>query len=201
MTKPLVNNVLFYNKRNKRINDYLSKAARYIINYCINNDIGNIVLGYNSDFQKDSKLSKQVNQSFVSLPIGKLKDKLSYLSELYGINLILQEESYTSKASFLDEDDIPVYNKNNDDCNNDVVSGGNNNNYKFSGTRIKRGLYKSSNGTLINADINGSLNTLKKALLNTNNNNTSSKANDYKLILSNLCIVGHVDIPERIRLA
>ena len=168
-------------KRNKRINDYLSKTARYIINYCISNDIGNIVLGYNPKIQKDSKLSKQVNQSFTIIPIGKLKDKLSYLSELYGINLILQEESYTSKASFLDEDEIPSYGK--DD------------NYNFSGSRIKRGLYKTSKGTLINADINGSLNILKKALI------TASKADDYKLILSNLCIVGHVDVPKRIRLA
>ena len=168
-------------KRNKRINDYLSKTSRYIINYCINNDIGNIVLGYNPDIQKDSKLSKQVNQSFTIIPIGKLKDKLTYLSELYGINLILQEESYTSKASFLDNDDIPTY--------------GTNDNYEFSGSRIKRGLYKSSNGILINSDINGSLNILKKALLNT------SKADDYKNILSNLCIVGHVDVPKRIRLA
>ena len=180
-------------KRNKRINDYLSKTARYIINYCINNDIGNIVLGYNSDFQKKSNIGKSNNQSFTFLPLGKLKDKLSYLSELYGIHLILQEESYTSKASFLDNDDIPVYNKN----NNDSI----NNNYKFSGTRIKRGLYKSSKGILINADINGSLNILKKALLNTNNNNITSKADDYKQLLSNLCIAGFVDIPKRIRLA
>ena len=177
-------------KRNKRINDYLSKTARYIINYCINNDIGNIVLGYNSDFQKDSKLSKQVNQSFVSLPIGKLKDKLSYLSELYGINLILQEESYTSKASFLDNDEIPVY-------KNSIDNNDSNNSYKFSGTRIKRGLYKTSNGTLINADINGSLNILKKALISYN----TSKADDYKQLLSNLCIAAYVDTPKRIRLA
>ena len=186
-------------KRNKRINDYLSKCARFIINYCLDNDIGSIVLGYNPEIQKKSNIGKANNQSFVSLPLGKLKDKLTYLSELYGINLILQEESYTSKASFLDEDDIPVYNKNNDDCNNDgsnnnVVSG-DNNNYKFSGKRISRGLYKSSNGTLINADINGSLNILKKALLNT------SKANDCKNILKNLCIAGQVDVPKRIRLA
>ncbi|MDO4940633.1 MAG: transposase [Erysipelotrichaceae bacterium] len=173
-------------KRNKRINDYMSKCARYIINYCLDNDIGNIVLGYNLDFQRNSKLSKQNNQSFTSIPIGKLKDKLTYLSELYGINLIIQEESYTSKASFLDNDDIPTY-KSNDTDNND--------NYKFSGSRIKRGLYKTSNGTLINSDINGSLNILKKALLNT------SKADDCKNILNNLCIVGHVDVPVRIRLA
>ena len=177
-------------KRDKRINDYMSKTARYIINYCINNNIGNIVLGYNPNIQKDSKLSKQVNQSFVSLPIGKLKDKLTYLCELYGINLILQEESYTSKASFLDKDDIPTYSK-----NDNVDDKDSNNNYKFSGSRIKRGLYKTSDGILINADINGSLNILKKALLNT------SKADDYKSILSNLCIVGLVDVPRRIRLA
>ena len=169
------------------------RSTRYIINYCINNDIGNIVLGYNSDFQKKSNIGKSNNQSFTSLPLGKLKDKLSYLSELYGIHLILQEESYTSKASFLDNDDIPVYNKN----NNDSI----NNNYKFSGTRIKRGLYKSSKGILINADINGSLNILKKALLNTNNNNITSKADDYKQLLSNLCIEAYVDTPRRIRLA
>ena len=170
-------------KHNKRINDYMSKTAKYIINYCLDNDIGNIVLGYNKDFQKNSKLSKQNNQSFTNIPIGKLKDKLTYLSELYGINLILQEESYTSKASFLDEDVIPTYGK--DD------------NYMFSGSRIKRGLYKTSDGTLINSDINGSLNILKKALLSYN----TSKADDCKQTLNNLCIVGHVDVPVRIRLA
>ena len=132
--------------------------------------------------QKDSKLSKQVNQSFVSLPIGKFKDKLTYLSKLYGIKLILQEESYTSKASFLDEDDIPTY--------------GTNDNYEFSGSRIKRGLYKSSKGILINADINGSLNILKKALISYN----TSKADDCKNILNNLCIAAYVDTPKRIRL-
>ena len=180
--------LLLLDKRNKRINDYLSKTAKYIINYCIDNDIGNIALGYNPNIQSKSNIGKANNQTFVSLPIGKLKDKLSYLSELYGINLILQEESYTSKASFLDNDDIPTYGK--DD------------NYKFSGSRIKRGLYKTSNGILINADTNGSLNILKKALLNTNNNNNiTSKTDDCKLILSNLCIVGHVDVPKRIRLA
>lgn len=177
-------------KRNKRINDYLSKAARYIINYCIDNEIGNIVLGYNKDFQRKSKLSKQFNQNFTNVPIGKLKDKLTYLSELYGIKLIIQEESYTSKASFLDEDEIPEY-KANDSSR-----------YCFSGSRIKRGLYKTSKGALINADINGALNILKKALLNKENSSKiTSKADDYKIILSNLCIEGRVDVPERIRLA
>ena len=175
-----LNQYKLLDNRNKRINDYMSKTAKYIINYCLDNSIGNIILGYNKDIQKDAKLSKQSNQSFKALPLGKLKDKLSYLSELYGINLILQEESYTSKASFLDNDQIPIYGK--DD------------NKVFSGTRIKRGLYRTSSGRLINADINGSLNILKKAL-------STSKADDYKSMLSNLCIAGHVDVPKRIRLA
>ena len=175
-----LNQYKLLDNRNKRINDYMSKTAKYIINYCLDNSIGNIILGYNKDIQKETKLSKQNNQSFKVLPLGKLKDKLTYLSELYGINLILQEESYTSKASFLDNDQIPVYGK--DD------------NKVFSGTRIKRGLYRTSSGRIINADINGSLNILKKAL-------STSKADDYKSILSNLCIAGHVDVPKRIRLA
>ena len=175
-----LNQYRLLDKRNKRINDYISKSARYIINYCLENSIGNIILGYNKDIQKETKLSKQSNQTFKALPLGKLKDKLTYLSELYGINLILQEESYTSKASFLDNDQIPVYGK--DD------------NKVFSGSRIKRGLYRTSSGKLINADINGSLNILKKAL-------STSKADDYKAILSSLCIAGHVDVPKRIRLA
>ena len=164
--------LLLLDKRNKRINDYISKSCRYIINYCIDNDIGNIILGYNPDIQKEANIGKANNQSFVSIPIAKLKDKLTYLSKLYGINLILQEESYTSKASFFDEDEIPTYSKNDDYSSS----------YIFSGNRIKRGLYKTSSGILINADINGSLNILKKALLNT------SKADDCKNILNSLCI-------------
>lgn len=170
--------------RNNRINDYISKAARHIANYCIGNDIGNIVLGYNPDIKKEANIGKANNQSFASIPIAKLKDKLAYLSRLYGINLILQEESYTSKASFLDNDEMPAYGK---DGNSPCI---------FSGSRIKRGLYKASSGTLINADINGSLNILKKALIN-----NTSKADDCKNILDNLCIAGHVDVPKRIRLA
>ena len=100
--------------------------------------------------QKDSNIGRINNQNFVNIPFGKLKDKLSYLSQYYDICLIKQEESYTSKASFFDRDDIPVYN---DDHTK---------NYVFSGTRVKRGLYQTSNGMCINADINGALNILKK---------------------------------------
>ena len=161
-------------KRNNRINDYISKCARHIINYCLDNSIGNIVIGYNPTLQKDSSIGKRNNQTFVNIPFGRLKDKLEYLSEYYGIHLIKQEESYTSKASFFDRDDIPVYN---DDHPKE---------YSFSGTRVKRGLYKTSNGMCINADVNGALNILKKSNV---------------VSLTALYARGQVDSPLRIRIA
>ena len=161
-------------KRNRCVSDYLSKAARLIINYCLNNDIGNIVVGYNETFQKDVALGKLTNQSFVEIPYGRLRDKLEYLCTLYGINYIKQEESYTSKASFFDKDDIPLYNADNPK------------DYSFSGTRVKRGLYKTRSGKTLNADINGALNILKK-----------SSVVDLSVLYSR----GDVDTPVRVRLS
>ena len=89
-------------KRKNQVNDYISKCARHIINYCLDNSIGNIVIGYNPTLQKESNLGRSNNQTFVNIPFGRLKDRLEYLSEYYGIHLIKQEESYTSKASFFD---------------------------------------------------------------------------------------------------
>ncbi len=96
-------------------------------------------------------MGKQNNQNFVNIPFGKLREKLEYLCKLYGMNYVEQEEGYTSKASFFDYDSIPVYNADNPQM------------YIFSGTRIKRGLYKCANGKTINADINGALNILRKS--------------------------------------
>ena len=138
-------------KRNNRVNDYMNKTARKIINYCLNNDIGNIVLGYNNDFQRNSNVGSINNQNFVNIPYSKLRDKLEYLSKLYGIEFKLQEESYTSIASFFDRDEILIYNKDNSQ------------EYIFSGKRIKRGLYKTKKGYLLNADCNGALNILRKS--------------------------------------
>ena len=160
-------------KRNNRVNDYLSKAARTIVNYCLNNDIGKLVLGYNEDFQRNSNIGRINNQNFVNIPYGKLRDKLTYLCKLYGIEFKLQEESYTSKASFFDKDEIPIYDK------------GNLQKYIFSGKRIKRGLYRTSKGKLINADCNGALNILRK-----------SKVVDLSVLYNR----GELDTPKRIRI-
>lgn len=138
-------------KRNNRISDILHKSCKYIINYCIDNNIDTVVCGMNKDFQRYSNLGKVNNQKFTQIPFGKIRDILNYLCELNGINFIEQEESYTSKASFWDRDEIPVFS-----FESKV-------NYDFSGKRVHRGLYRSKNGMLLNADLNGSLNILRKS--------------------------------------
>lgn len=160
--------------RNNKVNDYMNKTARIIIDYCISNDIGTLIAGYNVTFQRNSHIGKQNNQNFVNIPYGHLRDKLSYLFELNGIVYIEQEESYTSKASFWDNDNIPVYNNDNPK------------EYEFSGSRIHRGLYKTAGGKVLNADINGALNIMRK-----------SRVVDLKVLYSR----GEVDTPVRIRIA
>ena len=126
----------------------MNKAARKVIDYCIDNDIGTLVVGYNETSQKDSNIGRRNNQTFVNIPYGKLRDKLEYLCELNGIMLVMQEKSYTSKASFWDKDVIPVYKS--DDAEE----------YHFSRKRIHRGQYRTASGQVLNADVNGALNIL-----------------------------------------
>lgn len=141
-------------KRNNRVNDVIKKSARYIVNYCIQNNIGTLVVGYNADFKRNSNIGKTNNQNFVQIPIGNLRQQLSFLCWKYNIEYIEQEESYTSKSSFLDNDVLPVYKA------EKPYEGG------FSGKRIKRGLYQSEDGTILNADVNGAANILRKCKQN-----------------------------------
>lgn len=163
-----------WNKRNNRVNDYLSKSARIIINYCLENNIGTLVCGYNNDFQRNSDIGKKNNQNFVNIPFSKLQSKLEYLCEFYGIKYVDQEESYTSKASFFDMDIIPEYKE------KDNIE------YSFSGKRVRRGMYKTLKGYILNADVNGALNILKK-----------SKVVDLEVLYHR----GEVDTPVRIRVS
>jgi len=165
---------LISRKRKNKVDDYINKTCRYIINYCLINDIGTLVIGYNQSFQSKINLGKKNNQIFTQLPFGKIREKLEYLCKRYNINYILQEESYTSKASFFDNDDLPIYNADNPQT------------YEFSGKRIKRGLYQTKNNYLFNADCNGALNILRK-----------SKAVDLTI----LCHRGELDTPKRIRIS
>jgi IS605 OrfB family transposase len=136
--------------RKNRMNNYFNNTVKYITDYCIKNNIGTIVLGYNLNQKKSINIGKQNNQNMAMIPLMKLRQKLESKCELLGIKLIKQEESYTSKASSIDLDIIPVYEKEN------------NENYVFSGKRIVRGLYKTSNNQLLNADLNGAINILRK---------------------------------------
>ena len=138
-------------KRKLRVNDYISKACRKVVNYCLQHDIGILVCGYNVTFQQSPHMGNITNQNFVNIPYGEIRRKLEYLCEIYGIEYVEQEESYTSKASFWDKDEIPVYNADNPQ------------NYEFSGKRIHRGLYRTSTGFKFNADVNGALNILRKS--------------------------------------
>jgi len=140
-------------KRNNRVNDYLNKTARIIINYCVENSIGNIVVGYNPDWKRNIDIGKKNNQNFVNIPHGNLRQKLDYLCERYGINYVEQEESYTSKSDFFANDDLPTWNADNPK------------EYNFSGKRISRGQYQSNCGKTVNADCNGALNILRKSNL------------------------------------
>ena len=160
--------------RNNKVNDYMNKTARKIIDYCIHNNIGTLVVGYSETFQHNSHIGKQNNQNFVNIPYGQLSNKLEYLCKLNDIVFVKQEESYTSKSSFWDRDDLPVYNADNPK------------EYPFSGRRLHRGLYKTASGKTINADVNGALNIMRK-----------SSFVDMNILYSR----GEVDTPIRIRIA
>ena len=138
-------------KRNNKIKDYFHKASRYIVNQLVNQSINTLIIGKNDGWKQETNIGNVNNQNFTSIPHQMFINQLKYKCQLEGINVIEQEESYTSKVSFFDNDFIPVYGQ------NDEL-------FKSSGKRIKRGLYKVSSGLVLNADINGSLNIMRKYL-------------------------------------
>ena len=136
-------------KRNRQMRDAVNKAARVVVNHCLKNNIGIIIFGWNKGQKNESNMGKKNNQKFVPIPTAKLKDRIQELSTQYGIRFIETEESYTSQASNLDLDDIPVY--------GEKPEG-----WKASGRRVKRGLYRSATGIEFNADINGAIGIARK---------------------------------------
>lgn len=134
--------------RENQINNYFHKVTHHFVNYCIANDIDTVIIGRNQQWKDNINLGKRVNQNFVSIPFGRLYDLLKYKLKLKGISYIETEESHTSKCSFIDREEI---------CHHD----------SYAGRRIKRGLFKSKEGKKYNADINGSLNILRKYMTKT----------------------------------
>lgn len=140
-------------KRNHQMRDGINKAAKLIIDHCLKYGIGTLVIGWNEGFKESANMGRVNNQKFVQMPLGKLKDRLKQLCNLHGIRFVETEEAYTSKSSFLDGDSLPKY--------GEKPVG-----WKASGKRVERGLYRSANGSIVNADLNGSANILRKVASN-----------------------------------
>ena len=144
-------------KRDRFFRDYFYKVSHNILRYAVENDIDTIVVGKNQEWKQNIDIGKHNNQTFTAIPFARFTFIFKLLCAKYGIQYIETEESYTSKASFLDMDEIPTYGESNEK-------------HTFSGRRIKRGIYKSSNGTKLNADINGASNIIRKAIPTAFNN-------------------------------
>lgn len=144
-------------KRNRQMRHAVNKAARIVINHCVENKIGNVVFGWNKGQKQEANMGKKNNQQFVQVPTFRLKERIKQLCYIYNIRFIETEESYTSKSSFLDSDFVPTFGEKpvSEACPKGIG-------WKPSGMRVKRGLYRVSCGMLINADANGAGNILKK---------------------------------------
>lgn len=134
-----------YRKRKHKINDFLHKASHYLINHAVTNKIDTLVIGYNQGWKQEIELGKVNNQKFVQIPFLTLLNQIKYKAQLKGIQVIIINESYTSKCSFLDNEPIQKQ-------------------ASYKGKRLCRGLFKSEQGKLINADVNGALNILRKVI-------------------------------------
>lgn len=138
-----------YNKRSRRLTDLTHKITTQLVNQLDSHNIDTVIFGHNIGQKQDINLGKVTNQNFVQIPCTQMMNQLQYKCELRGIRFIVTEESYTSKCSFIDEESI---------CKHP----------NYQGKRLKRGLFETSNGKLINADVNGSLNIGRKYLTKVN---------------------------------
>ena len=137
-------------KRNRQVRDRINKAAKIVINHCLESNIGTVIFGWNQR-QKDSiNLGPKNNSEFVPIPTARLKDRIAQLCEEYGIAFHEVNESYTSKTSYLDGDYLPN------------IEGEKPKDWKPSGRRTKRGLYRTANNWYINADSNAAANLIRR---------------------------------------
>jgi putative transposase len=138
-------------KRHDRIKDAFHKMSRFVVDYAVAHEISKIVIGHNIAWKQESNMGRRNNQNFVFLPHSTLIAMIQYKAKAVGIEVIVTEESYTSKASALDGDFIPTFG---------AIQG--DEKPTFSGKRVKRGLYVAKDGTKLNADVNGAMNILRK---------------------------------------
>jgi len=136
-------------KRNRRMRDAINKAARLVVNYCLKHSIGRVIFGWNKGQKQECQMGKVNNQNFVAIPTGRLKERMAELCQHYGIEFVEVDEAYSSQASFLDGDELPNVGEKPDG-------------WQASGKRVKRGLYQTAKGWLVNADANAGANLLGK---------------------------------------
>ena len=148
-TSKLINQLMY--KREEQLRNYIGYYTNQLIEILKKEKISKLIVGYNKNWKQNINIGKANNQNFVNIPFRKILDILRYKLEENGIECKEQEESYTSKSSYLDNDNIPTYQKGNLQAT------------IFSGKRITRNLYQSKQGKIINADLNGALNILKKS--------------------------------------
>ncbi|OKY77493.1 MAG: IS605 OrfB-like transposable element containing RNAse H-like and Zn finger domain [Candidatus Methanohalarchaeum thermophilum] len=160
-----------FRDRDNYIHDYLNKATKAIVDYCRENKIEKVFCGDGKGWKQEINLGDNNNEKFVQIPFDKFKQKLKHKLEFYDIEFKLVNESYTSKCSFLDNEPIEHHEN-------------------YTGTRMERGLFKTNDGALINADINGALNIAKKG---------SKEIDKGKPETSGVGSSGVVDTPRRIR--
>lgn len=139
-------------KRYFRLENYFHHVSKFLIQVCIKHNIGKIIVGKNNGWKSRMNLGKRTNQNFQYIPFWRLLEKIKYKAALAGLEVMFTEEAYTSKASFFDRDPLPRYERG--------IS------HKFSGRRMKRGLYRSADGRVVNADVNGSCNIGRKVIGN-----------------------------------
>lgn len=132
-------------KRNCKVNDYLHKTSRFIVDYCVDNHIETIVIGNNKDWKQNCNMGKRNNQNFVSIPFEKLISQIRYKAEEVGVKVVITEEGYTSKIDHYAGEEMRHHDT-------------------YMGKRIKRGLFRSSTGKVLNADLNGAIGILRKVV-------------------------------------
>ena len=139
--------IILTNKRNRKVDNYLHKSSRIIVDYLVSNNIGTLVIGKNKQWKTEINIGKRNNQAFVNIPHARFIQMIQYKCKLIGIEIIITEESYTSKCSFIDFETLNKHDN-------------------YLGKRKYRGLFISKNGVKINADCNGSGNIIRKEFPN-----------------------------------
>ncbi len=170
-------------KRNRQFRDIRNKVARFIVNWCLANNVGTIIHGWNQGIKNNSKMSKKVNQEFITIPNAAIKNRIEQLATQYGITFIEQEESYTSKSNFLANDELPTFGEKSD--RKPIFTGKRGKKIKGKLNNLGRGGYLTDNGIWVNSDCNGAANLLRKKAITQLENISLAKVTRAVLSLPN----------------